>query len=145
MANPSGQVSKLLQLEKSGSSVCETPSPGRVTRSIHLIPRFNPPDGSYPTVVGGLQIMPSGQVRLAPAVVDWEKHILNKRAQKEKLTLSRTKNSERYLAELRNLPPGQIFLLFQPYPSADSPSTRGMFNPGADNSYRHRGVMVIST
>ena len=70
MANPSGQVSKLLQLEKSGSSVCETPSPGRVTRSIHLMPRFSPPDGSYPTVVGGLQIMPSGQVRLAPAVVD---------------------------------------------------------------------------
>ena len=55
-----GQVSKLLQLEKSGSSVCEMPSPGRVTRSMHLIPRFNPP-----TEVGGLQITPVGHVRLA--------------------------------------------------------------------------------
>ena len=53
-----------------------------------------------------------------------ERNLKYKWAQTENLTLSRTKNSDRYLAELINLPPGQAFLLFQPYPRAEPPPTR---------------------
>jgi len=111
MAYPFGHVSNSLQLEKSGISVCEIPSPGREMRSMHLIPRFRPPEGSYPTVPGGLQIIPGGQVKFAPSVV----------------VLSTIRNSERYLAEFKNLPSGQLFLLFHPNPKTEPPPALVIF------------------
>lgn len=56
-------------------------------------------------------MIPVGQVKFAPPVV----------------VLSSMKNSERYLAEFRNLSPGQFFRFFHPKPKAEPPPTLVIF------------------